>query len=287
MKRRTFLLGSLGMPMMRAAQASAAPRIVVLDWGLAETLLALGVTPLGAAEISGYDANVVAPLMPHAVTDVGLRLAPSLELLASLKPHCIVINSSQESQRPMLERIAPVHAFAVYTDAGAPYRRAQNVTLELGALCGCAAAARDLIAHADATLADDRAQLARWRIDDGHPRYLIRFFDAKHIGIYGARSLFQDVLDALGVRNAWHGATDYWGIGVTGLQALASTQDAGMLVFDPLPAGVSRALDASRLWHALPSVQAGRVNALPPFWGFGMLPTAMRFSHALTDALLS
>jgi iron complex transport system substrate-binding protein len=271
---------------VRASIRKGAPRVVVLDWGLAETLLALGVIPAGVAEIGDYDANVVTPRVPPGVPDVGLRLAPSLEWLAQLAPDLILINSSQASQREMLERIAPVRAFAIYTDTGAPYQRAESVTRELGVLCRCEAAAQALIAQTAQALAANRARLAA-AVAHARPLYLIRFFDARHVGVYGARSLFQDVLDTLGIPNAWHGPTDYWGIGVAPLEALAAAPDARLLYFDPLPQGVARTLASNRLWQALPPVAQNRVSALPPFWGFGMLPSARRFGDALTQALLA
>lgn len=297
MRRRTVLLSALAgafatfdahafaVPLPATAGDAASPRVVVLDWGLAETLLALGVVPAGIAEIGDYNANVIAPAVPPGVPDVGLRLAPSLEWLAQIAPDLILINSSQESQRALLERIAPVRAFAIYTDAGAPYRRAEEVTRELGKLCRCEAAAEALVAQTAQALADDRAKLAAASTRT-RPLYLIRFFDSRHLGIYGARSLFQDVLDALDCTNAWRGPTDYWGIGVAPVEALATATDAEVLYFDPLPAGVAHTLASNRLWHALPAVAAGRVSALPPFWGFGMLPSARRFSQALTHVLL-
>ncbi|WP_116611535.1 ABC transporter substrate-binding protein [Paraburkholderia unamae] len=296
MQRRTFLLSmaasaaALGSGAPRAATRATAqhdaPRVVVLDWGLAETLLALGVVPAGVAEIGDYNANVVTPRVPPGVPDVGLRLAPSLEWLAQLAPDLILINSSQESQRDMLERIAPVRAFAVYTDAGAPYLRAASVTRELGALCRREAAAQALIAQTAQALAANRARLAA-AVAPARPLYLIRFFDARHVGVYGARSLFQDVLDTLGLANAWRGPTDYWGIGVAPLEALAAAPDASMLYFDPLPQDVARTLASNRLWRALPPVAHDRVAALPPFWGFGMLPSARRFGDAITRTLLA
>ncbi len=266
------------------------PRLVVLDWGLVETLLALGVTPAGAAETGAYNDSVVAPRVPAHVPDVGLRLAPSLELLQQLAPDLILINSSQESQREMLERIAPVRAFAVYTDAGEPYRHSQEVTLQLARLCGRERAGHALIDATDRVLATSRARIAAQRAraqppSAPSPFYLIRFFDGRHIGVYGARSLFQEVMNALDVANAWHGPTDYWGIGVAGLETLADTPAADLLYFEPLPVGVARTLASNRLWHALPAVADGRVAALPPFWGFGMLPSAARFADALTTAL--
>jgi iron complex transport system substrate-binding protein len=320
MRRRTLLRSAalaplLGAPLFaqlvapRAAQSAAplsgalaahaaqsatgfgpAPRLVVLDWGLVETLLALGVTPVGVSEIDAYNDSVVTPLVPAHVPDVGLRLAPSLELLQQLAPDLILINSSQESQREMLERIAPVRAYAVYTDAGEPYRHSQEVTLELARLCGRESAGRALIDATERVLATSRARIAARRAHlppPGAPRplYVIRFFDGRHIGVYGARSLFQDVMDALDVANAWHGPTDYWGIGVAGLEKLAATPAADLLYFEPLPNGVERTLASNRLWHALPAVADGRVASLPPFWGFGMLPSAARFAEALAGVL--
>ncbi|PQV46771.1 ABC transporter substrate-binding protein [Paraburkholderia sp. BL21I4N1] len=275
---------------VNAAVSVKTPRLVVLDWGLVETLLALGVLPVGVAETAAYNDSVVTPRVPAQVTDVGLRLAPSLELLQQLTPDLILINSSQESQRAMLERIAPVRAFAVYTEAGAPYRHSQAITLELARLCGRAAAGQRLVDATQRALASCRARIAAYRARQStaaraRPLYLIRFFDGRHIGVYGAHSLFQDVMDALDVANAWQGPTDYWGIGVAGLEKLAAAPSADVLYFDPLPPGVARTLGTNRLWHALPAVAAGRVAALPPFWGFGMLPSAVRFAEALTAAL--
>jgi iron complex transport system substrate-binding protein len=117
------------------------------------------------------------------------------------------------------------------------------------------------------------------------PLYLIRFFDGRHIGVYGARSVFQDVMDRLDLVNAWTGATDYWGIAVAGLEKLAGVPEARILYFGPLPTGVGRTLASNRLWHALPPVVSGRVDALPPFWGFGMLLSAERFANVLTRVL--
>jgi iron complex transport system substrate-binding protein len=210
--------------------------------------------------------------------------------LQQLAPDLILINSSQESQREMLERIAPVRAFAVYTDAGEPYRRSQEVTLQLAQLCGRASAAHALIDATERVLAASRAQIAAQRLrhqtaNAPRPLYLIRFFDGRHIGIYGARSLFQDVMNALDVANAWQGPTDYWGIGIAGLEKLAATPAADLFYFEPLPGGVARTLASNRLWHALPAVAGERVAALPPFWGFGMLPSAARFAEALSAML--
>jgi ferric hydroxamate transport system substrate-binding protein len=270
------------MGITRGVRASSlpAPRLVVLDWGLVETLLALGVIPTGVAEIDGYHDNVVEPRVPAQVADVGLRLAPNLEWLQQLSPDYILINSSQESQREILERIAPVRAFTIYSDTGTPWQHAIEATRQLGMLCHRQAAAAQLISAAAATLRQSAS---------GHASdltvFLIRFFDARHIGVYGQHSLFQDVLTAMGINNGWQRATDYWGISVAGLDSLASANQAQILYFTPLPASMPHGLTDNALWQALPAVQAGHSAALPAFWGFGMLPSAMRFARQLSAVL--
>ena len=52
-----------------------------------------------------------------------------------------------------------------------------------------------------------------------------------------------------------------------------------------LKAETFKLMASNRLWRALPPVADGRVTALPPFWGFGMLPSAVRFATALSTAL--
>lgn len=288
MKRRDVLNGLAaltGLALLPTARARAAtvtgPRTVVLDWGLAETLLALGATPVGMAEIEGYQASVVAPAVPGNVTDVGLRLTPSLELIQQLRPDLILINASQHEQRAVLERIAQVQAPAIYTETGDPYRRSVAITQALGQSLGCSERAEALIEQTRDCLATCARQL------QGHrsPVYLLQFFDPLHMGVYGASSLFGDVLTQLGLDNAWQKPTDYWGIAVAGLEDLAARPDANVLYFGNLPPALASGLTANRVWQALPQVRSGRVGALPPFWGFGMLPSAMRFAESLSTAL--
>ena len=56
---RTLLLFCLtltaaGLSAAPADEAPVAERIAVIDWGLAETLLGIGVTPLAVAELDNY-----------------------------------------------------------------------------------------------------------------------------------------------------------------------------------------------------------------------------------------
>ncbi|MGL5587407.1 MAG: iron-siderophore ABC transporter substrate-binding protein, partial [Aeromonas veronii] len=62
------------------------PRIATVDWTIAETLLALGVTPLAVGDAGPSQAWVGEPRLPTEVVDIGLRTQPNRKLLAELRP---------------------------------------------------------------------------------------------------------------------------------------------------------------------------------------------------------
>ena len=110
------------------AAAGTVPRIATVDWTIAETLLALGVTPLAMGDVNSYRAWVGEPRLPAEVIDIGLRAQPNRELLAELKPDLILISPLAAPLAPTLSRIAPVlrgrmEKVAFEFDAKAPVTR--------------------------------------------------------------------------------------------------------------------------------------------------------------------
>jgi iron complex transport system substrate-binding protein len=269
-----LLLCLLALPAL--AGQRPAERIVALDWGLAETLLALGVTPIGIPEIDAYRHWVVEPALPPSVIDVGLRVEPNLELLRQMAPDLILIISEQEELRPMLERIAPTLTLSTYTPEGKPYEAAVEATRALARAIGREAEGEALLARAEAGFAQARAALRDRR---ERRLYVVTFLDARHVRIFGARSLPQDVLDRIGLRNAWDGATNEWGFTTAGVEHLAAAPDARLVAIEPVPEGTGRALANSPLWSNLPFVRAGAVHRIPPTLVFGMVPSAERFAR--------
>src|SRR5690606_40383397 len=64
--------------------------VVSLEWGLTETLVALGVEPAGQADVAGYNTwNTVAPI-DESTPDVGMRGEPSLDAISALEPDLVV-----------------------------------------------------------------------------------------------------------------------------------------------------------------------------------------------------
>ncbi|PTE20321.1 ABC transporter substrate-binding protein [Cereibacter changlensis JA139] len=256
-----------------ASRGAATDRIVALDWALAETLVALGVAPLAVAEAPLYARRVVEPALPAGTRDIGLRSWPNLEALRALQPDLILAMAGYGIAPARLERIAPVRAFPLYSEARRPLDLARQAVRDLGGLTGRGAQAAELLDRLDAALAGPRL--------DDRPLLIVKFADDRLLDVFGAGSLFHDVLRPLGATNAWTGPTNAWGFASTGLEALAGHPEARLVIIEPAP---PPRLADSPLWRALPQVRAGRVTLLPPVWVFGGVPSALRFARLLGAA---
>lgn len=262
------------------ALAVPAPRVVAFDWGIVETLLGLGVVPVGVAEARDYGYWVGEPALPAGVADVGLRLEPNLEAVARLKPDLIVITPQLEALEPALARIAPTLRLAIFAAGGDVWARARHAALALADATGRADAGARLLAAADAALEAARPRVAPLV---GRPLYLASFVDARHVRVYGRGSLFDAVLGRLGLANAFAGPASFWGFATFGLEHLAAPAEAALLIFEPVPREARETMAQGPLWRRLPMVEAGRVGLLPPVWSFGGLVSAMRFARVLAD----
>lgn len=272
------LLGA-ACPPMYAAQPV---RIACLEWTSAEMVMSLGIEPVAVADAKGYRDWVVAPELPAGCIDLGSRGEPNLELLLELKPDLITGAYGFGLEEAPFARIAPVHMVPFYeASKEAPYRQAENETLKLGLKLGREAEAQRLIRQTAAAIAEARTQLAeRAR----HPLAVVSMFDDRHVRVYGRGSLLQDVLDRLGIANAWTGPTDDWGFAMMGIEELVAIGEARVISLDPIPPHVKIRIEQSSLWANLPCVKAGNVRAIPPVWPFGGLAAAARFADLLARA---
>lgn len=275
-------LGLVAAPSRPWADAAAA-RIVSLDYGLAETLLALGVTPVAIAEADQWATWVVEPAMPPGVVNLGAAQEANIELLQALKPDLILATPYLAGLLPVLQRLARTESFAINTpDPGTPYSRSLDATRRLAGLIGRPREGEALIAASAARMDETRAALAPVAAT---PVFLVSFMDTRHVRVYGAKSLFDDVLTLCGLTNAWQGPANYWGFATVGIEQLARAPEARLIYVEPIAADVKAALARSPLWNALGFVRAERVQAMPPVLMFGMLPSAMRFARLLQATL--
>lgn len=203
-------------------------RIVALEWLPAELLLALGVTPYGVADIVNYRLWVNEPALPSSVIDVGLRTEPNLELLIQMKPSFLLWSQGYGPSEEKLARIAPGRGFP-FSDGKAPLAVARHSLNEIASLTGREAAAKAHLDHFDRFIDSLKPRFTQ-RGD--RPLLMVSLLDARHMLIFGKNSLFQDVLNRLGVKNAWDGKMSFWGSTAVGIDRLAAFRDVDVICFD-------------------------------------------------------
>lgn len=264
---------------------SIGPRIVSLDYGLASTLLSLGLPPVGISDLADWDRWVVEPPMPKSVVDIGSSFEVNFEILVTLKPDIILTTPYLDELLPKLQSVAKVVRLEVFTPGiGSILPAAIAATRKLAGELGRENEAEQFLARADAFFERCGSRLAGKNLP---PVALVNFMDARHVRIYSSPGLFHNVLERVGVRNAWTRESNYWGFETIGIEDLSkiTDPDARLIAFDPVPPDVLPKLAQSPLWNRLAFARPGHLSILPPALMFGMVNEAMRFAGLLTDLL--
>ena len=255
-------------------------QFATVDWTIAETLVAIDAPISGVAQQQDYYDWVGEPRIPESATDLGLRTQPNFELLAQLAPDQILISPMFAALTPRLERIAPVTSLALYSPGVDTWQEMQTLTRQLGEITDRSTQAEQLIDDTQALMDSLREALP-----DTAPLLMVQFMDARHVRVFGENSLYNAVVEQLGLSNAWEESTNAWGFALTGIEVLARYPEARLVIIEPLPMGVEEQLEKSGLWQQLAIVQSGNLLRLPPVWSFGALPSAQRFARVLTAGL--
>lgn len=257
-----------------------------MDFGLAETLIEMGLPPIAIPNPGEWADWVVEPALPPGIANLGTDREPNLEVLAALKPDLIVSTPYLDGIKLLLERFAPTRTFSVYAPpVGSAYARSISATRALAADVGRRDAGEELIARAQATMEETRRQLATAGLA-GRSLLVVNFLDTRHVRVYGKGSLFGDVMERTGLVNSWTKPSNYWGFSTVGIEELADSPASSLVYLEPISTDTLDRLAASPLWNSLPFVKAGRIHRLPPVLMFGMLPSAMRFARQIARVLV-
>lgn len=272
----------LGLCLLAAAappRAGTPERIAVLNWDLAQTVIALGVDPVAVADAAGYRKWVAAPALPHGTVAVGRRIEPNLDALAAAAPGLILVSGYLNRGRDQLEGIAPTETYRIYRPGGEALERSLEVAARL-------ADRLDRQAHLERLRArlDRAVDTLQMRTRAGESVYVIRFRGAGHIQVFGRHGLFDGVLRRAGLDNAWDGPSNYWGFAMAAIEELDAAADH-LVVLEPVPRVAEAMMRDSPIWQALPAVREGRVHRLGPIWNFGSVPSATRFAELLAAAI--
>lgn len=268
-----------------------AERVVSLEWGLTENLLALGVEPVGQADPAGYNTWAQVVPLDESVADVGFRGEPSLDAIAALDPDLVV--TTTDLPENVVEQIAesfPVIALRG-SDASDPLGHMRSTLEILGAATGTSEEADQLVADFDAALEEGAAALADAGLE-GAPFTMADGWDNNgviSIRMFTPGSYLGAIAAELGLENAWteEGDADY-GLASTDVEGLTDLGDVHFLYasnaaeVDPFTDGLA----GNAIWEQLPFVTAGDVHRIPDgIWMFGGPASGEAFVDATVAAL--
>lgn len=285
--RRTVLQFAAAMAASStpALAQTSGQRIVSLDYGLSSTLLSLGISPVGISDLADWGRWVVEPVMPDSVVDIGSAFEVNVEILLQLKPDIILTTPYLDELLPRLKPYGKIVRLEIFTpDSGPVLQSAIAATRKLSVELGRDKEAEAFLQRSEAFFDQCRQRLAGKNVPS---IALVNFMDARHLRIYSSPGLFHNVLERIGVRNAWTRQSNFWGFETIGIEDLSKIedQDARLVAFDPVPPDVLPKLAQSPLWRKLPFARPGHLSILPAALMFGMVNEAVRFAGLLTELL--
>ncbi|WP_114906451.1 ABC transporter substrate-binding protein [Ornithinimicrobium murale] len=271
-----------------------ADEVVSLEWGLTENLLALGIEPVGQADIEGYNTwDTVAPLDPEGIVDVGTRGEPSLSDITALEPDLIVTTTDlPDNVIGQLEDIAPVLTVRG-SDSADPLAYMRSTVELLGTATGTEDKAEQALAQFDETVAEGQAAIE----DAGLAGEEFVMADGwLNNGVVSVRmftpgSYFGALGEELGLVNAWtEGGDPDYGLAQTDVEGLTALDELHFIYAandseaDPFADGLAD----NPIWQQLPFVTADQVHRIPDgIWMFGGPLSGEAFIDATVDALTS
>lgn len=257
-------------------------RIVAMCWTSAEYLLALGIVPIGVAELAGMHKWVHLPTgIPARITDTGPRIQPNLESIAALRPDLIVgTKMLVEPFYEQLSQIAPTITYDLFpAPAGCPeYACLESSFLHLATVLG-----HESLAQAVHHYLEEMYGAMRRRLQQAELKtrkcvlafgYLNRTKPSMRFSTDG--SLVIGIMERLGLANAYKpGHYEHIGFTIGGLEQVSQIEDAHLLHIAPQD-------DMSKpAWKRLGSPSHASI------WPYGGPLSAHMLALSATNALLA
>lgn len=284
MHRRDFCLSAAALLMAGSASAKPGPRLAAIDWAMLETAISLGVMPVAATELIQFRKDAVEPEIPDAVVDLGLRGAPNFELLHLLRPDLILSSPFYTRHQVALERISPIMSQSFYVKGEPPFEKARAAVSALGRRLDRGDMALAVLGETDRQIAAYRNDLTRFA---DRPIYLANVGDARHVRVFGADSMFGDMLGRLGLQNAWPDRSRYTFAAPVPIEELVAREEARIVMISDIPVEARTGLAKSMIWNSLAPVKQRRLLPLANINPYGGILAGMRFARLLHSALLA
>ena len=287
MKRLLTALCVATVLLVPATANAAAKRVVAIEWDTVENLHMLGMAPVGAADMKGYDTWVAAP-RPRGMKDIGSRQSPSLERIAALRPDLIVVPDYRSTKNlSQLKKIAPVLVTHPYPASGSQFAAMVSDFRRLANAVGRRDRGERVLQDLSNTLGRSRNALRRGRRAGAAVAIATPggTTSAPAIRMFTPNSQTAAVVRRLGLRDGWSGSARY-GFATIGLEGLSRVRGWLAFVYPPQYARQVAGITRQSAYKRLPVVKAKRVRTLGgTTWLFGGPRSTMLFAERLTAAL--
>lgn len=253
-------------------------RIVVLEWTLAEDLLALGIQPAGVADIKGYQNWVQAgPDFAAEVVDVGTRQEPNLEAIAALQPDLILtVDFRAATYYDQLKGIAPTIAFGSEFEENvkSPYTYMVNTFNTIAQITGKTAEAEAVMAKLEESFGKAKQKL-KDAGKEGASFVITQAWSDQNAAVmrlFTDNSMAVELLQNIGLDNAYEPESfQANGFSTVSVEALAKVQDANFFyVVQDTDNVFEKQLKDNAVWTGLNFVKENRTYSLGgDTWFFG------------------
>ncbi|MGV9288504.1 iron-siderophore ABC transporter substrate-binding protein [Streptomyces sp. NPDC003719] len=271
-----------------------ATKVVATEWNVVESLVSLGVDPVGVADVKGYRTWDTAAPLKNEPKDIGTRGEPSMDTVASLAPDLIVATTDlPPAAVKQLREVAPVLEVTSADGADQIGQMLENVDL-IARATGTADRAKSVRDTFEAKIAEGKKALADAGMADKEIAFADGYVTSNQVSVrpYTATSLIGEVNEAVGLNNAWKVKGDEaYGLGSTDVEGLTELPAGVQFAYignddDPNATPFTGALAKNSVWKSLPFVKAGDVHRLDDgIWMFGGPASMSAYIDALVGAL--
>ncbi|KAA0929101.1 iron-siderophore ABC transporter substrate-binding protein [Streptomyces apricus] len=271
-----------------------ATKVVATEWNVVESLVTLGVDPVGAADVKGYSTWDSAVPLKNEPKDIGTRGEPSMDTVAALSPDLVVATSDlPPAALKQLRKIAPVLEVKSADGSDQIGRMLGNLDL-IAEATGTTDKAKTVRSDFEAKLAEGKKALADADLAGTEIAFADGYVTSNQVSLrpYTATSLIGTVNKELGLKNAWKVKGDAaYGLGATDVEGLSDLPKDTQFAYignddDKSATPFTGVLAKNAVWKSLPFVKAGDVHRLPDgIWMFGGPGSMSAYVDGLVAAL--
>ncbi|MGI3227355.1 ABC transporter substrate-binding protein [Streptomyces sp. GTA36] len=271
-----------------------ATKVVATEWNEVESLITLGVDPVGVADVKGYKTWDTAVPLKNEPKDIGTRGEPSMDTVASLSPDLIVASSDlPPAAVKQLRKIAPVLGIKSADASDQVGQMLENLDL-IAKATGTTDKARTARTNFEAKVAEGKKALADAGLDGTDFAFADGYVTSNQVSLrpYTSGSLIGAVNEQIGLKNAWKVKGDAaYGLGTTDVEGLTALPKDVQFAYignddDKGSTPFTGALAKNAVWTSLPFVKADKVHRLPDgIWMFGGPQSMQAYIDAVVDAL--